>query len=103
MIAYVSVGNSDDKLTQRRWHELILTLDAVLMDAGAKFHDSYFSAPSAPWQNVCWCIELDRGAPALKRRLSALAAEYGQDAIAWAQVLRTDMLGPGAPSPPVAP
>jgi hypothetical protein len=93
MNIYVSIGNSDDRLTQREWHDLILAVDAVCMSAD-EIHGAFFSAVTAPFQNACWCIRTTpAGARSLKSQLAALARQFRQDAIAWAPVSRTEMLG----------
>jgi len=102
VIVYISIGNSDDKLTQREWSNFITDLDAHLEyyadDRSAQIHGRWFSAPDDPWQNACWCVELvvddaTDVAAGLKARLRVLAAKYRQDAISWA-VAETEFLSP---------
>jgi hypothetical protein len=95
VIVYVSIGNSDDKLTQSEWNDFIRSVDAALM-AVAHIHGAWFSAPVSPWQNACWCIEAPEGRAdftSLKDALCDLARKYRQDSIAWAPVIHTEMLG----------
>lgn len=96
---YIQIGNSDDKLTQARWSDF-LTATHLLVDAySSAIHFSGYSAPGARWQNACWCLvppsDLDRDT--LRRRLIDLAAEYGQDSIAWAEAT-TEFITPAAVS-----
>ncbi len=95
MIAYISIGNSDDKLTQQEWH-LFFGQTALLLRRHAQtVHGQWASEPASAWQNACWCIEV--GAPTtvefIKAELVGLALLYRQDSIAWAEVKTTEFLG----------
>jgi hypothetical protein len=93
MIAYVSIGNSDDKLTQAEWAEFHGRTSLLLRD-NAHIHGQWVSEPASAWQNACWCIDIELPATAayLKNRLSAFAKRYRQDSIAWAEVRETEFL-----------
>lgn len=100
MIVYISIGNSDDKLTQADWAGFIQDVHDAANDAAIAMHGEWFSAPASPWQNACWCVELhDPDAFALAGELGRLCAIYGQDSIAWAEVAKTEFLSPEAPVP----
>lgn len=95
MIVYVSIGNSDDKLTQRQWHDFTNDVETILLRGAREIHGNWSSAPRDPWQNACWCFEpwpqqLDQ----TQRALRLMAARYGQDSIAWAEVKVTKFLAP---------
>lgn len=95
MIAYVSIGNSDDKLSQQQWAAFHLEVGYTLNNAGALFHGEFMSVSTSMFQNACWCIELHEAtAPSLKARLAALTTKYGQDSIAWAEAPHTEFLSP---------
>lgn len=97
MIVYISIGNSDDKLSQRRWADFVADVHFLLEDAGRTVHGAWHSAPAAPWQNACWCLELPESVvERIKAQLAVIAGQYEQDSIAWAEVPSTDFLGPGA-------
>lgn len=101
MIVYVSIGNSDDKLTQaewsRFWHDVDAVIRASIYGDGKRavtVHGAWQSVGTDRWQNACWCIDsggLDLGP--LKNHLRAIAGNYRQDSIAWAQVKDTEFLG----------
>lgn len=93
-IIYISIGNSDDKLTQMRWSAFVSDVRTVIANSQSKIHGEWFSAPNAPWQNACWCIEPIHPESALRRKLRGLARQYEQDSIAYAVVFSTDMLTP---------
>lgn len=92
--AYISIGNSDDKLTQTAWHEYYVATTHAIEWAARQMHGRWLSDSSSPFQNACWCVELhpDWVEP-LKSRLVGVAAEYRQDSIAWA-VAETEFLAP---------
>lgn len=91
------IGNSDDKLGQRRWSAFVTGVgdavrDAVGADASA-IHFAGFSAPDKPWQNACWVFDLDhRACEALRAHLRVLAGTYYQDAVAWIESKVLDFL-----------
>lgn len=92
---YASIGNSDDKLTQARWSEFHASFASEVRDYATAVHGAWLSAPDAPWQNACMCFEVDPADVAdLKHALATLAAEFGQESIAWAEVSRTEFIGP---------
>lgn len=94
MIVYVSIGNSDDELSQREWSNFCLAVNEAVFDQAPAVHGRWFSDPSSPWQNSCWCIELDEGdARVLKPLLAKLAGKYRQDSIAWAEAPVTEFIG----------
>ena len=89
---YISIGNSDDKLTQREWSEFVVEVAAMAVSLGHT-HGSWVSPSASPWQNACWCVEYpsDAVAETAKDELRALASRYRQDSIAWA-VAQTEFL-----------
>ena len=94
LTVYVSIGNSDDKLTQQRWHEFWVATRNSVMRQARQVHGEWLSIGCAPYQNACICLEIGLAdAPFLKAELRTLAAEFGQDSIAWAEA-RTEFLGP---------
>jgi len=90
---YVTIGNSDDKLTQSEWACFQIDVHKDLMTATREFHGSWHSNPGAPWQNAAWCIVIPDGVDqALKARLRVTASNYRQDSIAWAEVPNVEFL-----------
>jgi hypothetical protein len=93
---YVSIGNSDDKLTQREWADFQTSVDAALNVYVSRMHGHWASLPDAAWQNACWCVEVgERDVPPLRRALAKAATDYRQDSIAWA-VAETEFIGPAS-------
>lgn len=80
---YVSIGNSDNKLTQQEWSEFCDDLIDVLGDYEERVYGQWYSLPNAPWQNMVASIEIaDDLLDQLRAALRPLAEEYHQDSIA---------------------
>lgn len=93
LTVYVSIGNSDDKLSQSEWALFVKGTFDALMKHAETMHGDWRSATDSPWQNACWCVEVPLfQVTALRDRLVELAATYQQDSIAWAEVPRTEFL-----------
>jgi hypothetical protein len=94
MIVYVSIGNSDDKLTQADWSDFYWGVDEKIRATTTKIHGAWQSVTSARWQNACWCIDVELPATRayLKQQLKTLGNKYHQDSIAWAEVPETEFL-----------
>ena len=91
---YASIGNSDDKLTQQRWHEFWVGFRRKVFNYAERCHGEWLSIGCAPYQNGCICFEITpAAAQSLKSELRLVAAEFGQDSIAWA-VASTEFIGP---------
>ena len=91
---YVSIGNTDNKLTQEQWSKFCSVVDnAVRFYVTEEYlYGAWYSESSSPWQNACWGFSIDRGVGSLKEALTRAARQFDQDAIAWAEVGRTDFL-----------
>lgn len=101
MIVYISIGNSDDKLTQADWSSYVLDVDRAFSSAvqyeGARVHGRWHSLPAEPWQNACWCaewhVDLAHVVAAFRRKLGLIARQYRQDSIAWVAASHVEFLG----------
>ena len=79
--AFICIGNSDNKLTQKRWAEFIEDID--LCAKLFQVHGRWFSAPDSQFQNAAWCIEGSKPQiDALRPVLALMAKRYEQDSIA---------------------
>jgi hypothetical protein len=100
MIYFISIGNSDDKLTQSEWSNLCDQVNrlAHASTTRSKMHGAWFSLPNDEWQNACWCVEFDPNLPVVTRdgqqkpllqhvedRLTEFAREFQQKSIFFAQ------------------
>lgn len=96
---YVSIGNSDDKLTQARWPVFWEQATGEVRGRAAEVYGDWLSLPSARYQNACIAFAVSRAdAAPLKKELRDLAALYGQDSIAWAEA-GTEFIRPAKVSP----
>jgi hypothetical protein len=82
---YISIGNSDDKLTQAEWSQYVVEIIARVVSIGHT-HGAWFSLPHTPYQNACWCVEFTSAADVAEAREVAteIREKYRQDSIAWA-------------------
>lgn len=106
MTVLVSIGNSDDKLTQSQWNRFWRDVDNSIRARSLVVHGAWVSESVSEYQNAAWCFEPlssdgdDRSVTGiLKTRLVFLAEKYGQDSIAWMEG-ETEML-PGRPVEPI--
>jgi hypothetical protein len=99
MTIYVSIGNSDDKLTQFQWASFQNDVSRALDAFGAHIHGQWYSAPDSAFQNACWCVEVGpRHIEGLRTRLARIAATYEQDSIVWARA-ETEFIEPTGDQP----
>jgi hypothetical protein len=94
MIVYLSIGNSDDKLSQRQWAQFVTRVRADIVNAASQVHGQWYSLPDCMWQNACWCLEFASEADAKRARETAITIrrQYQQDSVAWAVVPVTDFI-----------
>ena len=84
---YITIGNSDNRLTQQRWSAFIADLLTVVQEYSTQIYGPWYSSPTTPLQNACVGVvvsvhHVDR----MRARLTELRHEYSQDSIAWAPV-----------------
>lgn len=93
MFAYVSIGNSDDKLTQKEWADFVADVDRIFAThyPEVHVHGRWFSAPDVEWQSACWAIEYRAisASASLRSLLRTVTATYRQESIAWADATTT--------------
>jgi hypothetical protein len=90
---YVSIGNSDDKLSQGDWSSFCTDIDRAISRAcrynGTAVHGRWYSLPNEQWQNACWGIEVDDACAfvldVLREDLARACKQYQQTSIAWAE------------------
>jgi hypothetical protein len=94
LTVYISIGNSDDKLTQREWSAFAAYVRGDVRRMAHRVHGDWASLPFAPWQNACWCIEIEpERVGQLRTALREATRLYRQDSIAWAEA-QTTFIGP---------
>lgn len=92
---YISIGNSDDKLTQNEWSHFYASVEQIVRDHVECVYGRWLSEPSDPWQNACWCVEVepDVAANEMRDRLRREVVAWRQDSIAWAEAPETEFIG----------
>jgi len=84
--AYVSVGNSDDKLSQEQWSGFVQHVRISLAQRARETHGEWYSLPDQPYQNACFCVVLaDADVPGVQAELAKLREAWGQDSVACAE------------------
>lgn len=82
----LQIGNGDDRLSQREWHDFVIAAKELVTDYCAKLH--FFGAPEN-WcgqQNVALIFDVhDERLDELKSRVTALRKQYRQESAAWTE------------------
>lgn len=79
MYLVVSIGNSDDKLTQKEWNRFVEDVIDTLGEAG-KVHFFGGASTFAPWQNVAWVVEIEpKNVDAAVNKIIGIRKRYSQD------------------------
>jgi hypothetical protein len=94
-VVYISIGNSDDKLTQAQWHQYWRAVNFALPRATKTIISKWVSPSTEPYQNACWAVVLmndELQVNRLKKHLSRIASDFNQDSIAWAVCPQTEFI-----------
>lgn len=84
-IVYISIGNSDDKLSQAEWSTFAQRVSITVRARASAVHGEWHSLPNSEWQNMCICAEFsDPDVPCIRDELAALRKAWKQDSVAWA-------------------
>jgi hypothetical protein len=76
----VSIGNTDNKLTQHEWAKFVRAVGELLQCYQTIRYFFGGSATYEPWQNVCWLVQVnDAQLSEIKVSISSLRELYGQD------------------------
>lgn len=84
---YVTIGNTDGKLSQNEWCHLIVYVEGAIAKNVWMLHGKWFTETSWMRQSACWGFEIftDDGSVAkLQGALRSLAKSFHQDQIVWA-------------------
>jgi hypothetical protein len=75
----VSIGNSDDKLSQIEWSKFVTEVHILISQFGS-IHFFGGSPNYEMWQNAAWLIDIgDEFVEKLKPQLSAIREKYKQE------------------------
>lgn len=78
MYVTVSIGNTDNRLTQQEWNRFVEDVIDYVGDAG-KVHFFGGASTWAPWQNVAWIVELKVSTIEFAKRITDIRDKYKQD------------------------
>jgi hypothetical protein len=82
----LQIGNSDDKLKQKKWAEYVKKIDALIHMFGGRRY--FFGAPPNyyEWQNATWIFDIDDEIKdLLKEKITNRRKNYMQDSVAWTE------------------
>lgn len=82
----VSIGNTDNKLSQHEWAKFVRAVGEMLRGYETMRYFFGGSATYEPWQNVCWLCQVnDAQLVEIKANLTNLRELYGQESayILW--------------------
>lgn len=97
-LVYVSIGNSDDKLSQSEWAVFLGSVREVLRRHASAVHGEWYSAPDAGYQNACFCVEFSSASDlavkvgVVQMSLERTRQDYQQDSVAWAVAEQTEFI-----------
>lgn len=90
---YVSIGNSDDKLTQAEWAAFVRAFVKTMRANTTQIYGEWYSNPDSAYQNACIAAAIpDEHVGWLRAALLSLREEFRQDSIAWAEVPKTEFI-----------
>lgn len=90
---YLSIGNTDGKLSPQAWSEFVNTID-IRVASMATEALWWFSNPRDPWQSSCWMLQFMNEPTFLAAQalVTEIRKQYRQDSAAWAFVAETKFI-----------
>jgi hypothetical protein len=80
---FISVGNSDNKLTQAQWSEFVQRIGRIIEDYATQVYPFAEAAMLAP-SPAAWLIDCtDYMAPSLKNALTECRQKYDRCVVTW--------------------
>lgn len=80
----IQIGNSDDKLPQKKWSEFMALIHHKIKRYAHELHFTGHSHPAEKWQNWCCVFTIDeRKANDLAQELKHCRAVFDQESLAW--------------------
>ena len=93
---YISIGNSDDKLTQEEWAGYCMSLHQMAADFSNQIFGVWYSLPNSEYQNMCIAFSYSEDDHNdLIIELDDLRKHFNQTSIAFAEVPETKFIGVG--------
>lgn len=98
LTVFVSIGNTDNRLTQQQWacfyERCDYAVTGVIERHDSALYGRWVSPSTDPQQNACWAFsepqeDVWHGEGGVREHLrewlAEIAAEYGQDSVAWTE------------------
>lgn len=86
ILVYISVSNTDQRLTLRQWSEFVAETELTVKSFSTSLFLNWCSPPYADRQGAVWAAKIDAvDREHLRRELDWLRRKYKQDEIAWAE------------------
>lgn len=80
----VTIGNSDDKLSQLDWSNFTYLVDHHVENTAWEIHFRGFTPSQSRYQTAAWTFTIRKQeTPTLRAGLAMLADKFKQDSIAW--------------------
>ena len=93
--AYITIGNSDNKLQQHEWAAYCNLVDKLVSDYSTRVYFKGFSLSNSEYQNACFSFSTTEAVMTMIREaLKNLAKLFRQDCIALALVDTVEMVTP---------
>jgi hypothetical protein len=90
---YITIGNSDDKLSQAEWSAFISDVRHAIANWGGRVWFEGFAPPDSRFQNACFSASFDHDhIGGLRMNLKQVRELYRQDSMAFAVVDRTELI-----------
>jgi hypothetical protein len=89
MYIVISIGNTDNKLTQQEWSSFVVQMDSALHLEG-KIHFFGGSSTWDPWQNAAWILESTSNIKSIQEVVTLIRKRYNQESAFF-------MIGDGTP------
>jgi len=80
----VQIGNSDNKLSQKQWHNFVKEVRTFIESRADEVHFFGGSSNWELWQNVTIIFNI-KESENLKSLISQISKNYLQDAVAWTE------------------
>jgi hypothetical protein len=90
---YITIGNSDDKLSQVEWSRFIADVQRAIVHWGGHTYFEGFARPDLPFQNACFGASFDHdNIGGLRMNLKQIRELYRQDSVAFAIVDHVELI-----------
>jgi hypothetical protein len=90
---YITIGNSDDKLSQVDWSRFTADIRVAIANWNGRIWFAGFAPPDSRFQNACFGASFDHDhIGGLRMSLKQIREAYRQDSIAFAVVDHVELI-----------